>query len=108
MVHAIIEGLGQAALKRHSELHYTLVLILFYLNCSFLLLSKETSGCIYGEETHQKLGQHEELYFEQYIDWSIVSYGDDLPSKEEAPTELVAKWIIGRKRKHSPKKQPDQ
>ena len=61
------------------------------------------------EKKHiQKLDQHEELHFEQYIDWSIISYEDDLSSEEEGPTEPVAKWIIGRKRKHSPKEQLDQ
>ena len=56
------------------------------------------------EKKHiRKLGEHEELQFEQYIDWLIVSYGDDISSEEEGPIEPVAKWIIGRKTKHSPK-----
>ena len=55
----------------------------------------------------QKFDQHEELHLEQYIDWSMVSYEDDVSSEEEGP-EPVAKWIIGRKRKHSPKEHPYQ
>lgn len=61
------------------------------------------------DEKHiQKLGQHEELQFEQYIDSSVISYEDDISSKEKGPIEPIAKWIIGRKRKHSPKVQLDQ
>ena len=42
------------------------------------------------------------------MDWSIISYEDDLSSEEEVPIELISKWIIGRKRKHSSKEQPNQ
>jgi len=39
------------------------------------------------EKKHiQKLDQHDELEFEKYIDWLVVSYEDDLSSEEEGPT----------------------
>ena len=61
------------------------------------------------EKKHiQRFNQHEELYFEKYIDLSIVSYGDYLSSDEEGPIEPVAKWTISKKRKRSPKEDPDQ
>lgn len=61
------------------------------------------------EKKHiQRLGQYEEFQFENYVDWLIAFYGDDLSSDEEGLIEPVAKWIIGKKRKHSSKEQPDQ
>ena len=59
------------------------------------------------EKQIQKLDQYEELQFEKYIDWSIISYEYDISSEEEGPTKLVSKWIFGRKRKRSSKAQPD-
>lgn len=50
-----------------------------------------------------KLDQHEELQFEQYIDWLVIFYEYDLSSEEEGPIEPISKWIIGRKRKCLPK-----
>ena len=64
---------------------------------------------VYMEKKHiQRFDQHEELYFDKYIDWSITFYEDDLSSEEEGPTEPIAKHIVGRKRKRSPKEQPYQ
>jgi hypothetical protein len=56
----------------------------------------------------QRFGQYEELQFENYVDWSIAFYGDDISSDEEGLTELVSKWIIGKKRKRSSKEHLDQ
>ena len=50
------------------------------------------------EKKHiHRFDQYEELQFENYVDWSIEFYGDDISSDEEDPTELVVKWIIGKK-----------
>ena len=59
------------------------------------------------EKQIQKLDQYEELQFEKYIDWSVISYEDDVSSEEEGPAESVAKWIINRKRKRPSQEQPD-
>ena len=60
------------------------------------------------KKQRRKFDQQQELQFDQYIDWLILSYEDDLSSEEEGPTKLVTKWIIGKKRKCLPKEQPDQ
>lgn len=61
------------------------------------------------EKKHiQRFDQYEELQFENYVDWSIEFYRDYISSDEEGPTELVAKWIIGRKRKCLSKEQLDE
>ena len=51
----MIEGFIQVPLNRHLGLHCRLVLFLFFLNCYLLLLSKETSDCIYREETYSEV-----------------------------------------------------
>ena len=44
------------------------------------------------EKKHiQRLNQYGESQFENYVDWSITFYGDDLSSDEEGPTKQVAK-----------------
>ena len=56
----------------------------------------------------QKLVQYEELQSEEFFDWSLQSYEDDVSSKEDGPEESVSRWIIGKKRKRLPQDQPDQ
>ena len=55
------------------------------------------------KKQRQKFDQQQALQFDQYIYWSILSHEDDLSTEEEGPIEQVAKWIIGKKRKRSPK-----
>ena len=61
------------------------------------------------EKKHiQRFDQYEYLQFENYVDWSIYFYGDDLSSDEEGSIEPVSKWIIGKKRKWLLKEKLDQ
>ena len=58
---------------------------------------------------NQKLVQYEELQPDEWIDWLVQSYEDDISNEEEyGPKEPVSKWIIGKKRKHPPQDHPDQ
>ena len=47
----------------------------------------------------QSFDQYGEILFENYIDWSIAFYKDDVSSDEESLEEPTVKWIIGGKRK---------
>ena len=61
------------------------------------------------EKKHiQRFDQYGELQLENYIDWSIAFYKDDISSDEEGFAEPVVKRIVGKKRKWLSEEQPDQ
>ena len=60
------------------------------------------------KKTFQSFNQYGEILFENYIDWSIGLYKDDVSSDEESLEEPNIIWIIGGKRKRLAKEQPDQ
>ena len=47
----------------------------------------------------QIFDEYGEILFENYIDWLIALYKDDISSDEESLAEPTVKWIIGGKRK---------
>ena len=55
-----------------------------------------------------KLVQHEELQFDEFINWSFQSYEDDFSSEQDNPKELVVRWIVKKKNKHLLIEKPDQ
>ena len=72
----------------------------------FLLLSKKY--LIMEKKHFQSFDQYGEILFENYIDWSISLYKDDVSRDEENLEEPSIKWIIGGKRKQLAEAQLDQ
>ena len=56
----------------------------------------------------QSFNQYGEILFENYIDWSIAFYKDDVSSDEESIEEPTIKWIASGKIKRLAEEQPNQ
>ena len=56
----------------------------------------------------KRLAQRREIQREEFIDWSIMSYEDNVTSDEDGAKEFVSRWIYKKKEKRLPIEKPDQ
>ena len=56
----------------------------------------------------KSLAQRREIQPEEFIDWSILSYEDNVTSDEDGSKDPTGRWIYKRKNKWLPIEKPDQ
>jgi signal recognition particle GTPase len=85
-------------LKRSQELH--IIRTLFSSGINIQISSSRYRYLQTEKHKAHKPVQHEELKFEEFINWSFQSYEDGFSSEEDNPEERVARWIVKKKKKH--------